>query len=422
MPLPTGTVTFLFTDIEGSTRLWERYPEAMKEALARHNAIMTEAITGRGGMVFRTVGDAYCAVFLRASDALSAALAAQRWLYREAWATPEPICVRMAVHAGLGETQEGDYIGQPLNRISRLLSLGHGGQTLVSQSAYELAQDNLPADAILLDKGVHRLRDLSRQEQVYQLGSAELPSEFPALKSLNSPDLPNNLPQQTTSFIGREREIREVKNRLTQARLLTIIGAGGAGKTRLGVQVAAELLDEYPDGVWFVELAALHSPPLVAQTVAQVIGVREQAGQRIETTLSEALRTRRPLIVLDNCEHLIPACAALANELLRACPEIRLLATSREALNIPGEMTFRIPSLSLPEGRAPLPAENLAQYESVRLFIERAAFHQITFSLSDQNAPAVASVCRHLDGIPLAIELAAARIRAHVRGGDRSPP
>ena len=412
MPLPTGTVTFLFTDMEGSTRLWENYPEAMKNALARHNAILSGAIAGRNGLVFRTVGDAYCAVFLGAPEAVAAALDAQRWLYREQWATPEPIRVRMAIHTGTVETQEGEYIGPPLNRVARLLNLGHGGQTLVSQSAYELAQDALPGEAMLRDKGIHRLRDLSRPEQVYQLCSSDLPSDFPDLKSLNSPALPNNLPPQMTSFIGRQSEIAEVKNRLMQTRALTLMGTGGAGKTRLALQVAAEILDEYSDGVWFVELAPLSDPTLVAQTVAQAVGVREQAGQRIQATLGDALRSRKLLIILDNCEHLIPACAAIANELLRACPKIAILATSREALNIPGEMTYRIPSLSLPDAHELPPTENMAQYESVRLFIERAAFHQITFALSDQNAPAIASVCRHLDGIPLAIELAAARIRA----------
>ena len=409
---PTGTVTFLFTDIQGSTKLWEQHPNAMRPALARHDHLLHQAITDNNGYVFKTVGDAFCAAFATAPDAVQAALSAQQAIEAQGWDLPAPLLVRMALHTGAAEERGGDYFGPPLNRVARLMTVGHGGQTLLSLAAQELTRDALPASATLLDLGPHRLKDLGRPETVFQLLHPSLPAEFPPLNSLDNPDLPNNLPQQVTSFIGRETQVAEVKALLGKTRLLTLTGAGGGGKTRLSLQVAADLLDGEGDGVWLVELASLSDPALVPQAVATVLGVKEAAGKTVQQTLVEWLRPKCLLLILDNCEHLVVACASLAADILRHCPDVRLMASSREPLNVAGEQTYRVPSLSLPDPKRAQTAEGLSQYESVRLFIERAQAVQPSFSVTDQNAPAVAQVCFHLDGIPLAIELAAARVRS----------
>ena len=409
---PTGTVTFLFTDIQGSTRLWEQHPDAMRPALVRHDHLMRQAIIQQGGYVFKTVGDAFCAAFPSAPDALAAALAAQVALAAEPWGLPTALRVRMALHTGAAEERDGDYFGQPLNRVARLMAAGHGGQTLLSGATQELARDYLPEAMTLLDLGQRRLKDLGRPEHVYQAAHPSLPSEFPPLRSLDNPELPNNLPQQVTSFIGRETQVEEVTRLLGRTHLLTLTGAGGCGKTRLSLQVAADLLDQYFDGVWLAELAALSDPALVPQAVATALGVKEEPGKPLSQTLVAALKPKRLLIVLDNCEHLVAACAALATDLLRSCPQVRILASSREALNVSGEQTFRVPSLTLPDPKQVQTVESLSQYEAVRLFIERAQAVQPSFAVTTANAPAMAQVCFHLDGIPLAIELAAARVRS----------
>jgi predicted ATPase/class 3 adenylate cyclase len=410
--LPSGTVTFLFTDIEGSSRLWEQDPEAMRVALARHDALLRAAIAQQDGIVFKTIGDAFCAVFHAAPDALRTALAAQRALCAESWPAPAVIRVRMALHTGAAETGNNDYFGPPLNRLSRLLAAGHGGQVLLSAATQELVRDALPPDSALLCLGEHRLRDLSRPETVFQLLHPALAAEFPPLRSLSDPALPNNLPLQLTSFIGREKAMEEVKRLLKQTRLLTLTGSGGCGKTRLSLQVAADILEDYPEGVWQVELAPLADPALVPQTVAKTLGIQEQAGQTFLQTLTESLQSRRLLILLDNCEHLIATCAQLTADLLRSCPQIAVLATSREPLGIGGEQTYGVPSLSQPDPKQALSSEMLSQYESVCLFLERARLVRPDFAVTDSNAAALAQVCYHLDGIPLAIELAAARVRA----------
>ena len=409
---PTGTVTFLFTDIEGSTRLWEQHPDAMRAALARHDALLCRSIEGGGGFVFKTVGDAFCAAFSTARQALEVALAAQLALADEPWELPAPLKVRMALHTGVAEERGGDYFGPPLNRVARLMATGHGGQTLLSGAAQGSVQDTLPASVTLLPLGSHRLKDLGRPEQVFQLCHPALPAEFAPLRSLDSVRLPNNLPQQATSFIGRGKQAAEIKEALGKTRLLTLTGAGGNGKTRLALQVAADLLDGDGDGVWFVELAALAEPDLVPGTVAAVVGVKEQAGQPMERTLVLALKEKRLLLVLDNCEHLVAACAFLASALLRSCPGVRLLASSREPLNVSGEKTYRVPPLTLPDPKKTQTAEAMSEFESVRLFSERAQAVQPSFAVTAANAPAVASVCWRLDGIPLALELAAARVRS----------
>ena len=408
--MPTGTVTFLFTDIEGSTKLWEAHPEAMREALAQHDARVRETIVRTNGYVFKTVGDAFYAAFARAPDAVAAALMVQMALHTEAWPAATPIKVRMALHTGAVESQDGDYFGPPVNRVARLLATGHGGQTLLSQATYELTRDSLPDSVSLRDLGTHQLQDLARSEKVYELLHPDLPGDFPPIKSLSTH--PNNLPQQLTSFIGREGEVTDIEALLARSRVLTLTGSGGSGKTRLGLQVAADSLAQYPDGAWFVELAPLSEPGLVAQTVASVLGLKEASGQPIIHTLTEYLKRKQLLLLLDNCEHLVDACATLADTLVRQCPGVRILATSREALGITGEQAYRVPSLSLPDRKqAPTP-QSLSIYESVQLFIDRALLVRSDFQVTNQNAPALASVCYHLDGIPLAIELAAARVRS----------
>ena len=409
---PTGTVTFLFTDIEGSTKLWERHPTAMSPARARHDVFLRDAIETSGGYVFKTVGDGFCAAFLTAPEALQAAHAAQIALANEIWETETAIRVRMALHTGAAEERDGDYFGPPLNRVARLMAAGHGGQLLLSAATQELTRDALPASASLLGLGSHRLRDLGRPETVFQLLHPSLPAEFPPLNSLDNPDLPNNLPQQVTSFIGREAQVAEIKALLGKTRLLTLTGAGGSGKSRLSLQVAADLLDGEGDGVWLVELAALSDSALVPQAVADVLGVKEQAGKTIGQSLVEWLKPKRLLLVLDNCEHLVAACASLTADLMRNCPHVHILASSREPLNVAGEQTYRVPSLSLPDPKQAQTVESVSQFEAVRLFIERAQAVQPSFAVTNGNVPALAQVCFRLDGIPLAIELAAARMRS----------
>jgi predicted ATPase/class 3 adenylate cyclase len=407
--LPSGTVTFLFTDIEGSTRLWEQHPEAMQAALARHDVLLRRIIEAQGGQIIKTTGDGLHAVFGRVTEGVAAALACQQALVSEAWpGLPGPLRARMALHSGEAELREGDYYGSTINRAARLMSIAAGGQILLSSAAVELARDQLPEGAALSDLGEQRLKDLARPEHVFQMNGAGLPVDFPPLRSLNS--LPNNLPLQLTSFIGREREMAEAKRLLRETRLLTLTGPGGTGKTRLTIQVAADEVDAFPAGVWLVELAPLSDPALVLQAVASVLGVREQQGRPLIDTLIDYLRTKSLLLMLDNCEHLIEDCAQLVADLLGACPNLKVLSSSREALGVAGETAYRVPSLSLPAAGAATP-EALIRSEAVRLFVERAQAMQPGFALSDQNRAAVAQICQRLDGIPLALELAAARLR-----------
>jgi predicted ATPase/class 3 adenylate cyclase len=408
-----GTITFLFTDIEGSTRHWEARPAEMRTALARHDAILRGAIEARGGHVFKTIGDAFCAAFSTAPEALAAALTIQQELAREPIQVGErPIRVRMALNTGAVESRDGDYFGPPLNRIARLMAVGYGGQVLLSDVVGELVRDELPAGASLRFLGEHRLRDLTRPEQVYQLVHPDLPDDFPALRSLDNPVCPNNLPLQLTRFIGREAEVAEAKRLLRSTRLLTLTGSGGCGKSRLALQVAADQMDDYPDGAWLVELAPLNDPARVLPEVAATLGVQEEPARPLLDSLTAFLKSRRLLLVLDNCEHLLEGAARTAAPLLRSCAHLTILTTSRAPLGITGEVSYRVPSLSLPDVNDIPPVERLTQYEAVQLFVDRARFSQPTFALSSGNAPAVARICHHLDGIPLALELAAARVRS----------
>jgi predicted ATPase/class 3 adenylate cyclase len=409
--LPSGTVTFLFTDVEGSTKLWERYPQAMEASMARHDELLRGVMESSGGFVFKTIGDAFCVAFPSAPHALEAALAAQRALLSEAREQTGPLRTRMALHTGSAEERAGDYFGAPVNRIARLLSAGHGGQILLSSATKELVRDALPEGASLRDLGERRLKDLFRPERVFQLLSPELPTTFPPLKTLDART--NNLPSQPTPLVGREREVGGVRElmRTEGVRVLTLTGPGGIGKTRLGLQVGAELLDEFEDGVFFVALATITEPALVPSAIAEALGVVEAADQPLEESLKGYLRPKELLLLMDNFEQVLGG-APLVGELLSACPELKVLATSRSVLRVYGEQEYPVPPLELPRPGGGLPAmEALSQYESVRLFIERAKAAKPDFEVTNESAPAVAEICVRLDGLPLAIELAAARIK-----------
>jgi class 3 adenylate cyclase len=405
----TATCTFVFTDIEGSTKLWDEKPEAMRKALAQHDALVRARLS-QNGEVFKTMGDAFYAAFKSPSEALSTVSELQKELQGQSWGEIGTLRVRIALHTGEAETRDNDYFGTALNRVSRLLSSGHGGQILLSQATYELVRDSLPLGADTRFLGEHRLRDLERPESIYQLLAPGLPTDFPPLRSLS--ELPNNLPLQVTSFVGREKELTDVEKLIRKNRLVTFTGSGGTGKTRLSMQAAAELLPDFEDGVWLVELAPLTEPDLVPQTVAGALKVREEPGRPLLETLVSHLKDKKLLLILDNCEHLLDAAARLADAIGRQCPNVHLIATSREPLAIQGEQVYRVPSLSTPDPKKKETVEALNQYEAVRLFIDRALLAQTSFAVTNENAPAVAQICHRLDGIPLALELAAARVRA----------
>ena len=404
----SSVTAFLFTDIEGSTRLWEEQPERMRVALARHDDLARDAVEGNRGKIVKTTGDGIHAVFADPLDAVRAALALQQSLQPPGATGGLPLAVRCGVNAGVAESRDADFFGTAVNRAARIMAAAHGGQILVSQTTVDLAGGRLPRDVALRDLGLVRLRDLAQPERVYQVAHPALRQDFPALRSLES--TPNNLPQQVTSFIGREREAEELTHLCENARLVTVVGTGGLGKTRLSLQVAANMIDDFSDGVWLVELAAIADPRRVPQAVASALGVAEVGGKPLVEALSAHVRERRLLIVLDNCEHLIEAAAQIARQLLQASAGVGILATSREPLRIAGETTYALPALALP-GDAPTPA-TMMQSDAVRLFIERAQAVQPAFAVTAANASAVAAICRRLDGIPLALELAAARVRA----------
>ncbi|MBI3980207.1 MAG: adenylate/guanylate cyclase domain-containing protein [Chloroflexi bacterium] len=406
--LPAGTVTFLFTDVEGSTGLLERHPQAMGAALTQHHWILRDAVEAGRGVVFETVGDAVYAAFALATDAVAAALQAQLDLHAADWGEVGQIRVRMALHTGEVERQGDHYFGPPLFRCARLLATTYGGQVMLSSATADLVVDALPPGAGLRSMGSHRLKDLYRSEHLFQLVHPALPGEFPPPKSLDA--LPNNLPVQLTSFIGRERELAEVKRLLKTTRLLTLSGPGGCGKTRLALQVAADQLDDFADGVYFVDLGSVRDRSLVAPAIAKALGVREVGARTPLEGLKDELRDREMLLVLDNFEQVLAATSLVA-DLLTACPRLTLLVTSRVVLHVRGEREFAVPPLTLPDLKRLPPAEQLSQFEAVRLFGERAMAVKPDFAITPGNAAVVAEICHRLDGLPLAIELAAARIK-----------
>jgi predicted ATPase/class 3 adenylate cyclase len=399
----------LFTDIEGSTQRWEERRDAMAPALRRHDELLRAAIESHGGHVFKTVGDAFCVAFSRAQDGLAAAIGAQRALAVEDWNAIGGLQVRMALHTGATDEREGDYFGPAVNRVARLLATAHGGQVVSSGATALLLRGLMPEGAELCDLGEHRLADLAEPEHVWQLVAPGLAQTFPPLRSLYS--MPNNLPRQLTSLVGRDEVLAEVERLLREHALVTLVGTGGVGKTRVALQVGADLLDGSDDGVWFVELASTNDASLVASTIATTLGLREQPGRPVLETLLRYLESKHLLLIFDNCEHVIEEVAKIANTILRGSPGVRLMATSREPLRIGGEHVYHMPSLAFPMQSEGLRAEAALEYGAVALFAQRAAASDAKFELSDESAPTVAEICRRLDGIALAIELAAARIK-----------
>jgi predicted ATPase/class 3 adenylate cyclase len=409
--IPNGTVTFLFTDIEGSTKLAREHPQAWEVLRARQHAILEAAMEANNGYVFQIIGDAFCVAFHNAGDALQAAIKSQTDLYQEVWGET-PIKVRMGIHTGKAEIQAGgQYLGYTtMSRVQRLMAAGHGGQTLLSLATQELVRDELAEGITLRDMGEHRLKDLIHPEHIYQVHIPGLPYDFPALKTL-SVQL-NNLPAQMTPFIGREREITALVGLLRNpdVHLVTLTGAGGTGKTRLSLQVAAEILEDFEHGVWFVELASITDPGLVLPAIAVILKIKESPGMPIELALHENLSRRNLLLVIDNFEQVVESAPAIG-KLMAAAPRIKVLISSREVLHLRGEHDYPVPPLGLPESRRKQSPAVLGQYEAIALFVQHANAANPDFELNEENASSVAEICMHLDGLPLAIELAAARSR-----------
>ncbi|MGH2392798.1 MAG: ATP-binding protein, partial [Candidatus Limnocylindria bacterium] len=406
--LPTGTVTFLFTDMEGSTRLVQALGEGYRPVLERHADLIREAIASSAGVPFGSEGDAVFAVFPEASQAIAAGVAAQRALAGEQWPVDSQVRVRMGIHTGAGTLGGGNYIGLDVHRAARIAGAGHGGQVLISESARASAGDSLPDDVALRDLGPHRLKDLAEPEHLYQLEIDGLEPDFPPLRSLSA--WPNNLPVQLTSFIGRKGEVAAVGELLDRARLVTLTGPGGTGKTRLGLQVAAERMTRHPDGAFFVDLAPVTDPSLVASAVASSVGVREAADQSLALTLGQALRDKDLLLVIDNFEQVTDA-APMVADLLGSASRLRVLVTSRAVLHVSGEHEYPVPPLRIPDPAHLPPLAELPTYEGVALFVERARAVRPDFAVSDDTWAAVAGIVARLEGLPLAIELTAAKTK-----------
>jgi len=399
MSLPSGTVTFLFTDIEGSTKLAREYAEQWEPLYERHNAVLHSAVESHNGFVFRIVGDSFSAAFHTADEALNAALQAQRELHNEAWPSA-PVKVRMGINTGSAQLKQDSngttYEGYAtLALTQRVMSAGHGGQVLLSQTTHDLVKDVLHVGMELRDMGEHKLKDILHLERLYQMVVPDLPSEFAPLKTVETAK--HNIPPQLTSFIGREHELHEATKLISTARLLTLIGPGGTGKTRLSLQLADHQLVNFKDGVWIVELAPIANAANIVSTIASVFELREVQTIPLLAILLDYLRAKHLLLILDNCEHLVEASAQIAGQILHACPDLQIIASSREALGIEGETIFRVPSL--------------VDNDATRLFVERAMKAEPRFKMTEGNVSAIAQICSRLDGIPLAIELAAARVK-----------
>lgn len=401
---PSGEVTFLFTDVEGSTRLWERHPEVMQQALAEHDRRLREAIEKHHGYVFTTAGDSFAVSFASPIDGLAAAVTAQQLLTEPCGEVM--LKVRMGLHTGAASIRDGDYFGSVVNRCARLASVAHGGQIIVSEATTELVGPALVDGLELVELGEHRLKDLLRPERIFQVRHPAFDATFPPLRTLDGAR--SNLPTQISSFIGREVELAVARTLLAENRLVTMTGSGGAGKTRLALQVAAEVLDDFSDGVRLVELGSIVDADLLGSEVATVIGAQDAPETLVIETITSRIKNRRMLLVIDNCEHLIDAVSELVERLLQKCPALKILATSRERLGISGEMSYRVPSLEIPDDPDP---DTARKFDSVQLFSERAMLAKPGFTVTDDNVGAVVAICRRLDGIPLAIELAAARVR-----------
>ena len=408
--LREAALTFLFTDVEGSTRLWEQYPREMQGALERHDVLLRGAIADADGEVVKTTGDGLMAVFGAPLAAVTAAIAAQRSLTAEPWPATCPIRVRMGVHTGEAEARGGDYFGPAVNRTARIMAAGHGGQILLSGATAALIEGGLPAAISLRDLGEHRLKDLGRPERLVQIAGRDLPSEFPPLATLDR--RPNNLPTQASGFVGREDVLRDLRARLDNGamRLVTLTGPGGTGKTRLALRAAADQIDRFTDGVFFVDLVSATDADGVLALVAAAVGLAETTERSPLNELRRHFRTQGVLLVLDNFEQVTIAAPVLL-ELLADCPGLKLLVTSRQALRVRGENVVAVPPLSLPAAATTAAtADELSQFEAIQLFVERARAVRSDFRLTDDNASAVAEICRRLDGLPLAIELATARM------------
>jgi len=405
--LPTGTVTFMFTDVEGSTRLAQELAAAWPPLLERHREIARAAWQANDGIEIGTEGDSFFVVFTMAGNAVSAAAAVQRGLAAEDWPDGAEIRVRIGMHTGEGLISGGTYVGLDVHRAARVSAAGHGGQVLLTGATRELVGDTLPPDTRLHDHGEHRLKDLSRPERIWELVIGDLRKEFPPLRTLNA--IPNNLPTQLTSFLGRRAELAEAHRLLSEGRLLTLTGPGGTGKTRLSLQIAAEATDRFPDGVYYIPLGQILHPELVVPTIAQAVGVVDPGARPLDR-LVEQLGDKCVLLVLDNFEQVIDA-APQVNEVLARAPKTSVLITSRSPLRVYGEREYPVPPLGVPDPKHLPTLAGLTQFESVALFIDRAMAVRPDFAVNSANAPAVAEICARLDGLPLAIELAAARVR-----------
>jgi len=416
--LPTGTVTFFFSDIEGSTRLIQQLGERYPDVLLAHHTIQREALAANGGHELRTEGDSFFIVFKSALEACAGAAAVQKMLARHAWPDDGKVRVRIGLHTGEATLVGNEYLGLDVHRAARVASAGHGGQVLVSETTRVLVDHALPPGLTMKDLGMHRLKDLARPERLFQLTIEGLPADFPPLKTLEA--TPNNLPTQLTSFIGRDDQVREAKQLLARSRLLTLTGPGGTGKTRLSLEIAAEVLDQFADGVYFVPLSAVHDPELVPSAIAQALAISTTGSRRPIDALLDHLREKQTLLVLDNFEQVLKA-APIATQLLEGSARLRVLVSSRTVLRVSGEQEFPVPPLALPDLKALPGLAALSQFEAVRLFIERAVAVKPDFQATNENAPAIAGICERVDGLPLAIELAAAR-QALLPPGPVEPP